>query len=285
MKKYDQNVLPYINNAPAIVATVAAAVISVLIFHIRGTISIYDIIVDACVYGMVTSFINVFIAWFQLKKKYMQGRLPSEIPVSSFMCRLPRNPVLFSLITGVIFAVVVPLCNMVILMFYEKENLDFISFFVWRVAYAIAFSMYIMKVAVYRYVQPGCFKVEVSQHGDEDVSIPIPPASALRKKYNAMIYDFGCNLLLGVIFGSVYVSEGSVIILPVTSSGIWISALILSVIVTAQIVVPTVRDVADCRTDDGSDGEAGIGASLKGRLFGLPQKTAFKYFIPILLIT
>lgn len=259
-------VLPYINRLSGISITAILSVVSIFIFKMNREMEFAQIIVDAAIFGFVTVWINVFVAWYQMRKRYREGRLPREAPASRLVRKLPANPVLLALTLGIVFAAVVPAGVALIMLFYEKQSLGFYGFFAARTIYAVLFSAYIMRVVVFRYVQPGAFAQNIPQHGEDEVKILLPKISTLREKYQTMLLDFGFNLLIGLFFNGVFIDGKYVVVAPVYRSGILISAIVFSIIVTIQMAVPIASNILSLR----ESGELAVDESRSG-LSWLPR--------------
>lgn len=85
--------------------------------------------------------------------------------------------------------------------FFQIESFYFISFLFWGMLYALLFSAYMIKLIIFRYVQPRAFEGNVIQTGSPEVRLIFPSISTLKDEYNAAMVDFGLNLVVGIIFG------------------------------------------------------------------------------------
>lgn len=247
--------LPYINNFLAIAVTGIIAVISVLA-HNHGNVSLSAALTDSLYFGILTFAIDLAIVYPQIKKRYCRGTLPENPPVSTFLQRFPRNPVLFGLLGSAIFTAVTVLFTWVFFRFYQLDDMALVSFLFYRVLYAIFFSAWMTKVIILRYVQKGAFIEDIPQHGNEEVKAAIPSVSTLKEEFNSAKMDFGLNMILGVILGGTKVgmdlglNAGEtkwLFIFPTTREGLPLSICIYSLIVFILMVVPVTKSIRDSR--------------------------------------
>lgn len=244
--------LPYIDNIRIILLTAAINLAAAFLFFYRRPLTVWSVLVDAGIFGMVTAFIDVFIVSGRVKKLRLEGRLPGEAPRSRLMSKLPKHPLLLSFALGVVFGLIAPLFNALVLRFYEVEAVTFARFAVWRVLYSTVFSAKIVELAILRYVQPDCATdSDARQQGMEKVKNPLPRVSTFKEWLNTVTDDFGFNMLFGLLLGGTIIRDHSVIIPPTTRAGIAISALILGAIVTARMAYPIAKNMRDAREGGG----------------------------------
>ena len=168
------------------------------------------------------------------------------------MQHTPRNPVIFALLGGVIFIGVTAGFNWIFFRFYQLEEMALGSFLFYRVLYALFFSMWMTKIIILRYVQPGAFKENVPQHGVAEVKAAFPSISTLKEEFNSARLDFGLNMILGVILGGTRVgmdlglNAGEtrwLFIFPATREGLPFSVFVYTVIIYIMMMVPVVKSI------------------------------------------
>lgn len=271
--------LPYIDNIRLVLLTAVINVVAVLLFFRGRSPSFSDIMTDAGICGMTTSFINVFIVYFRISKLRSEGLLPSEIPQNRFIRAMPKDPLLFAATLGAVFGLLSPLFNALIIRFYDIETFTFARFVVWRILYTCVLSAKIVEIAILRYVQPDCAPASgLAQLGAATIKDPLPRISTLKQWYNTVTDDFGFNLLFGLLVGGTVVQDHFVIIPPVTLDGILISASILGVIVTARMAYPVAKSMRNMRECGGLP----VSAAEDKRIAWLPYSPA-KFALLLLL--
>lgn len=255
--------------------TAAITVISVLIFQNRPFITFTEAWIDGISFALITFIVDTAIVYPQIKKRYLKGTLPENPPASKFLSRMPQNPILFSLLFGAGFIVIVVLFNLVFFKLYQLDSMSFWSFMFYRIVYAVFFSAWMTKIIILRYIQPGAFKASVPQHGNPEVKPAFPSVSTLKEEYHSAISDFGTNMLLGVILGGTRVGMdlglGSdetrwLFIFPQYRSQLPLSVFIYSLIVFLAMVVPVVKNIRDVK--------------LRGELPNVPKANPFFSKLP-----
>jgi hypothetical protein len=244
--------LPYIDNIRLVLLTAAINAAAAFLFFWGKPLTLRDILADACICGITTSFIDVFVVSGRVQKLRSQGLLPKEVPQSRLMAGMPKNPLLFATLLGAVFGLMSPLFNALVIRFYEVETFAFAPFAVWRTLYTCALSAKIVEMSILRYVQPDCASIsDLTGRSDETVRDPFPRVSTVRQWYNTVTDDFGFNLLFGLLVGGTVVQDHLVIIPPITRDSIAIAALILGVVVTARMAYPVAKSMRDARESGG----------------------------------
>ena len=255
MVRSSESKLPYINSFVAVAVTGIIAVVSVLA-HNRGNVSLSAALTDSIYFGILTFVIDTAIVYPQVRKRYREGTLPENPPVSKILRHTPRNPAVFAILGAAVFAGVTVLFTWVFFRFYQLEEMALGSFLFYRVLFAVFFSAWMTKVVILRYVQKGAFKEDIPQHGSQEVKAAIPSLSTLKEEFNSARMDFGLNMILGVILGGTQVgmdlglNAGEtkwLFIFPTTRSGLPLSVFIYSLIVFVLMVVPVVKSIRASR--------------------------------------
>lgn len=244
--------LPYINNVRPVLLTVAINAAAVFIFLWGKPLTFWIIMADASICGVITSFVDVFAVFGNIRKLSSRGAPLKEVPQNRLIGMMPKNPLLFAIALAVAFGLLSPLFNAFIILFYGIEEFSFAPFLVYRLTYTCVLSVKITEIAVLRYAQPDCaLAPDIAARGAETVKDPFPRVSTLKQWYNTVTDDFGFNLLFGLLAGGTVIRDHFVIIPPVTLNGIAISALILGVIVTARLAYPVAKSMRDLRENGG----------------------------------
>lgn len=289
--KSDRRDLPYINNFIAVAVTALIAVISVLIFMNRDIITLRAAMIDAVSFGVLTFLIDTAIVYPQIRKKYLSGRLPENPPDARILSRMPRNPVIFAVLSGLLFIGITVLFNWAFFRFYQLESMAFGSFMFFRVIYAVFFSAWMTKIIILRYVQPGAFKENVPQHGSAEVKSAFPQISTLKEEFNSARSDFGLNMILGVILGGTRVGMdlglGSdetrwLFIFPTYRSGLPLSVFIYGIIIYLLMMVPVVKSIRNMKLQ-GQLPQAEKPDFFFARLPKSPWAYAAVWFVPMLI--
>ena len=268
--------LPYINNIRLIALTVFIQIAAIFIFFsgaLNGSISQEIVLYDAAYAGGITAFIDVFIVWHCLRKMRMLGRLPGDVPRNRFMLLLPRNPLCFSILLSIIFGLLTPFGNYLILRLYDVTSLTFEQFAVWRIIYTTVLSVYIVQIAIFRYVQPDfACETEVPQTGSESVINPVPHISIFKEWFDTVTADFGFQVLSGLLLGGTVISNKCVIVTPTALSGIFITASVLSLIIAVRMAYPVAKNIRKNIRESGLSGSVPLSPYLKNFISCLPER-------------
>lgn len=227
------------NNATAILITLTINLAIMFAINWGKTFGIEDILIDAAICGVLTSVINVFFVHHYVRKALKNKTLPSNMPVSKFMMRLPKSPVLFAALCALFFGILTALINGTIFTFYGFEVLPFWQMLVCKLVYVCFLSAKILEVAIYRYVQPD-FTGQIPEADvppSPFVKQPIPRISYFQQLCNSWFTDFGFNMVIGLLLGGTIIMDNDyVMIAPILLSGMVISAPITGIIITFMTV-------------------------------------------------
>ncbi len=259
--------LPYLNNLPMILLVLSINAVFAILQPVWG-LSHPNILVDAAICGMSTSWICVWVAHFRLRKLAREGALPAQTPQIGIAGRLPKSPWALSLCFGVMFAVITPLLTEALLRFFDITEYTFPRFLVWKLAYSGVLSAKLSELAVLRLTQPDCLRPEdPPQTGQSVVKNPLPKGDTFTKLFNTVTTDFGFNMLIGLLLGGTLVIDHNVIITPTTRSGILISGAILGAIVTIRMVYPVIKSIEQLK----AAGQLPVAASINRVVAWLPK--------------
>jgi hypothetical protein len=103
--------LPYMNNTTAILLTLGINLAIMVALNWGKSFGLADIMLDAVICGVMTVVINVFFVRHYVTRALANKTLPTNLPVSRMMMRLPRNPFLLALLCALFFGLLTPLIN------------------------------------------------------------------------------------------------------------------------------------------------------------------------------
>lgn len=276
--------LPYINSVGLVLLTVGINFLSNIHMLSLEQVSKSQILLDAAIFGVVTALIDTFAVWYLLKKMYQEGKLPADPVRDERMNLLPGNPVLLAAVMAIIFAGLAYLFNLFVLVFFAKEALLPYGFMVWKLFYAVIFSAYMVKILIYRYAQPGVFG-NAEQHGTDQLQEIFPPVSTFKEQWDAMVSDFGFNMITGLLLGGTVINaDHSLTVYGASREGIVISALIYAVIVMVMMVYPVIKKVYETVIS----GEIAIPVTKPNILASFPTSplgNALVIFIPVAVLS
>lgn len=277
--------LPYINNARLILLTVGINFLADFYMLFSEQISKSQLLTDAAVFGAVTAVIDTFAVRYLLKKMYLKGNLPAEPLQNRWINCLPQNPFLLASVLAGTFAFLAWLFNSATLAFFERKALLPTEFIVWKLIYAVWFSAFMVRLLIYRYAQPGVFGTDIRQQGSAEMQEIFPPVSTFKEQWNAMLSDFGLNMIMGLIFGATVINpDRSLTIYGAAGDGIVCSALIYAAIVMVLMVYPVIKKIYEVAVS----GEIAIPAARPNILARFPRSpwgNTLIAFIPVALIS
>ena len=230
--------LPYIDNAKAVLITLAINLGVVFLLNWPGGVTYSEIVWDSLFCAVITTTINLWIVYYKLKKLRAAGDMPAQTPESAFMQRLPQNPFALGAIYAAAFAAFAIGVNTAILWFFGIWNMAFAPWVAYKLIYATLLSVKIVEYCIFRYTQPDWAKAD---HGakaeakkeslDKPVKNPLPKIGVFKEMYGSVAGNIALNIIIGSILGSVTVkTDGSVVILPTTAEGISITGLVFGLI-------------------------------------------------------
>ena len=260
--------LPYIDNAKAVLVTVAINLGVVFVFNWRSDgVNFQDVLWDSLICAVITTLINMWIVFSGLKKLRAAGQMPLQAPVSSFMQRLPQHPFALGIVCAVVFAALTVGVNALIIWFFDLQTMTFAPWMVYKLIYATVLSIKIVEFCIFRYVQPDWANSKhVAPHsraasqrqhnviancGEQTatsprtdgeaasetapamqaIKNPLPKISVFKEMYGSVTGNIALNIIIGSILGgAVTRADGSVVIFPTTVEGIPISGLIFGCI-------------------------------------------------------
>jgi len=233
--------LPYVDNAKVILITVLINTgIVFLFFWANNNIGLKDVILDSTICAVITTIINMSIVYFRLKKMRAGGQMPTVVPESTFMQRLPKNPIILGLIYALVFGVLIVGINMLILSFFDMQSMSFITWMAYKLIYATMLSVKIAEFCIFRYVQPDWANakgIEVKEDTHlKPVKDPMPKISVFAAMYASVTGNLALNLIIGSILGGAIVTpEHEVVVFPTTQQGIPITGLVFGCICGALV--------------------------------------------------
>jgi hypothetical protein len=236
--------LPYLDNVGVVSITLAINLVCALVFLGRQ-ILLSDLLVDALICGILTSFIDVFVIHHLVNRAAERGEIPQEVPESAFMMHLPKKPLALAALYAVVFGLLMMLISWLLVLFYGVTTPSFISFLVWKAIYSCILSGVIIEYVIFRFVQPDCLDRKSRATATEGtVKNPLPRMSMFRTVFDSVVANLGMNLTFGLLFGGVVIQGTSVLISPTLGASIWISGLFFGVL-TCAMGVPPVMSAAN----------------------------------------
>lgn len=278
--------LPYADNISIILLTAAVNVLCIFIFYYGRDIDLKGVLTDSLFCGVITSFADVYILVPRIEAMRRNGALPSVVPVSAFAMKLPKNKFMLASFLAVIFGILTPLANFILIKFYGITYFGFPQLVFWKAVYSSLLSAKIIEFTILRFVQPDCAAPSDSeQRGSSVVKNQLPRISVFKEWFNTVTDDFGFNMLVGLLSGGTIIEGYNVIIAPLASSGVGITAIILGLIVTARMAYPIAKNI---KAQAESAGCCAKNTAQRGGVFRLPSepwKFALVLTMPIILLS
>ncbi len=232
--------LPYIDNAKAVLITLAINLAAALAFDWPEGVDYYGVMLDGLFCAVITTAIDMVIVYSEMKKLRARGALPRRVPESRFMQRLPRHPLALGGLYAVVFAALTVGGNAAVLGFFGIRALAFLPWAVYKLIYATVLSCLVVEYCIFRYVQPdwagegmeGIGQTTGGEKAGQTVKNPLPKIGVCSAIYGAVTGNLAMNLILGSLLGGVrFAADASVVILPTTVEGIPITGLVFGLIV------------------------------------------------------
>jgi len=234
MNKTNISRLPYVDNALMILITIAVNVGVVFAFFWSGGVTLTDVIIDTLICVVITTIVGISFVYPKMKKMREAGQIPLQIPVSTLMQKLPKNPALLGVVYSIVFGVLAIGINMLILWFFEMLNMDFIPWLTYKLIYATVLSIKVVEFCIYRYVQPDWTDDTNAQGKDytgRTVKNPLPKISLFKEMFGSVTFNIALNMILGAALGgAVITADASVVIFPATVESIWITGMVFGFI-------------------------------------------------------
>lgn len=228
--------LPYADNARTLGGTLAINLGVVVLLH-RSGISFRDILWDSFWCALITTAVDMAIVHRRMKRMRAAGELPSQVPESAFMQRLPQHPLLLGTIYAAGFGALAVGLNAGILCFFGLGRLEFAPWLAYKLIYATALSVKITEFCIFRYVQPDWANAGQTGGGAKKPNLsasvrnPLPRIGLFKAMYGSVTGNIATNIVIGSLLGGVRVVEGqSVVIAPTTAEGIPITGLVFGLL-------------------------------------------------------
>ena len=236
--------LPYINNAKAVLITMAINLGVLFIFNWPDGIDFKGVMADAVVCACITTLINLWMVYACLKKMRASGQMPQQAPVSRLMQKLPKNPFALGFLYALFFAALTMGINWVVLTFFDMHNMAFIPWMTYKLIYSTVLSIKIVEFCIFRYVQPDWAKNTNEHLSGQSVKNPFPKIGLFKEMYGGVTLNLVANIVMGSVFGSVITqTDGSIVLLPTTIEGIPITGLIFGLIIGILITNGVVKSM------------------------------------------
>jgi len=234
--------LPYIDNAKIALITILINLVIVFVFWPRGA-SFSEVLVDSAICALVTVALDMWVVYRRMMQLRAEGRIPTQVPISPLMQRLPKNPVALGAIYAVIFALLTVAINAAILSFYDIRSLSFAPWAVYKLIYATILSAKITEYCIFRYVQPDFATARpplTAVAAVQEVKNPLPRVPIAKAMFGSVATNIGVELFVGLALGSVIISADQAIVVPATTieaipvTGL-IFGLIMGILVTRAV--------------------------------------------------
>ena len=233
--------LPYINNISAVLITVVINLVIVFFVSWPGGMSFLAVMIETACCAVITVVVNMILVYRKMKMIRNTGDMPTEVPLSNLMQRLPKNPFALSAVCFVGFAVIMVAINALILSAFGMQYLDFWPWVAYKIIYTTLLSIKITEFIIFRYVQPDWANTgDTIQGAKEDgqkegkegtVKNPLPKFSIFSEMFGSVATNAVINLLLGLATGSVIIgADQSVFINPTTIEAIPITGVVFGII-------------------------------------------------------
>lgn len=228
--------LPYIDNAKAVLLTVAVNLGIVFAFYWPHGIAYEGVLWDSLICAAVTTAIDLWIVYARLLKLRATGQMPAQVPVSRLMQRLPQNPLALGLVFTAVFGALTVGVNAAILWFFGLARMAFVPWLAYKLVYSTVLSVIVTEYCVFRYVQPDWAPAQPRREGAQTdlrpVKDPFPKVSVIKEMYGSVTGNIATNMIVGLALGGITAAPGgAVTIPPTTREGIPITGLIFGLIV------------------------------------------------------
>lgn len=274
--------LPYVNNAKAVLITLAINLAAVLLLT-RGGVTFSQVMVDAVTTAFVTTLINFLVIYPQLQRLREVGQLPQRVPANRLMLRLPRNPIIYGLLCATVFALVMLALNWLILTFFGISRMTLLPWLVYKLIFTTVISMKIAEFIIYRYVQPDWvatpFGSNATPIDPATVRKPFPKISLAKEVLASVTTNVLMNLVIGMLLGGVvFHADDSMTLMPTTIMGITIASIVFGLVTGALTSRAIIRGARKMIWAHGPD--ALSAAHRNNWLSRLPKRT-----IPLTIVT
>ena len=179
------------------------------------------------------------------------GQMPTQVPVSPLMQKLPQNPFALGAMYAVVFGVLIVGINGLILWFFGMQTMGFVPWLVYKLIYATVLSVKIVEFCIFRYVQPdftntvhGVDTETEKEYSGKPVKDPMPQISVFNEMFGSVTTNIAMNIIIGSVLGGVTVlADASVLIYPTTVEGIPITGLVFGFIVGILVTNGIVKEM------------------------------------------
>lgn len=251
--------LPHIDNARAILVTLAINLGVVFLFNWPQGVVFSDVLWDSLICAVITVAIDMLFVYPKLRRMRAAGEMPAQVPESRLMQRLPQNPFALGAVYAVVFAALAVGCNAAILGFFGMWRLAFAPWAVYKLVYATVLSVGVVEYCIFRYVQPdwaawvrGANTEAGKAIPRQAVRNPLPDIGVFKEMYGAVTGNIAMNIIIGSLLGGLAIgADGSVVIHPTTAEGIHITGLVFGFIVGVLVTKGVVSAMDAIITNSG----------------------------------
>ena len=194
--------LPYVDNAIMILLTVAVNIGVVFVFFRSGGTTLSDVMLDTAICAVITTVIGILFVYPKMKRMRDAGQIPTQVPVSTLMQKLPKNPVVLGVTYAIVFGALMIGLNVVILWFFGLTDMDFIPWLAYKLIYATLLSIKVVEFVIYRYVQPDWANAGVKpeeEYTGRPVKDPLPKISVFKEMFASVTGSIAMNMITGAV--------------------------------------------------------------------------------------
>jgi len=259
--------LPYVDNAQPILITLVINIAVTFIYFWPEGVVFFDVIQDTVICVVITVVINLLMVYLRMKKLRAKGALPSQVPESKLMQRLPQNPVALGFLYTIFFGLVAVGLNALILWFFGMDTMAFIPWMTYKLIYVTVLTIKVVEYCIFRYVQPDwagagsagaagadtasadAASANTATDGkivSKPVKDPLPKISVFQAMFGSVTSTIAMNIIIGTFAGGVFIAEGGadVIIAHSTVEGLPITGFVfgfLTGLLTTNAIVKAVN--------------------------------------------
>jgi len=236
--------LPYIDNAKISLITILVNLAIVFVFFWPRGASFPELLIDSVVCVLLTVAIDLWLVYRRMLQLRAAGQIPTQVPLSHLMQRLPRHPVALGAIYALAFGALTVAVNAAIWSFYDIHSMNFAPWVVYKLIYTTILSAKITEYCIFRYVQPDfalAGPAPVPGNVVQEVKNPLPRVPVLKAMFGSVATNIALEVILGLVLGSVIITADQSIVVPATTidaipiSGLFFG-LIMGILITRTVI-------------------------------------------------
>ena len=273
-----QKRLPYVDNAIAILITLAINLITGFLFSWLMGVTYVNILWETVFCVCSTTIIDLWIVYASLKKMRAAGAISIHVPTSSLMQKLPRNPIALGAVFILFFGLITTGLNALVLWFFDLTPMALAPWMVYKLIYTTILSTKIIEYAIFCYVQPDWAETTATSQPPSpgqgtSVKNPLPKISVFKEMYASVTGNIGMNIITGTVLGGVVTDAATkaVVIYPTTVQGMPITGLLFGLIVGILVTRSITKAIQQSILS--ASGEGGELPPPDKRFTWMPKKT------------